>query len=124
MKRSMIRTGCIACALLLVVSQRPFAAYAGALGSLPAETAAMETVAAETATAQSVPEITPEEIDAFFDNSVFVGDSVMLDFRNYSIARKDTWLGRLQFLAAVSFSTYSALRPVMENTSSTGITNG
>ncbi len=107
MNRSMIRTGCIVCAMALVMASRPAAAYAELPGGASAEPAANAS-----GTAQAVPEIAPEEIDAFFDNTVFVGDSVMEDFRNYSFARRDTWLGRLQFLAAVSFSTYSALRPV------------
>lgn len=57
-------------------------------------------------------EITEEEIDAFFDDTVFVGDSVMEGFRNYAMARSDTWLGRPKFLAAVSLSAVNALRPV------------
>ncbi len=140
MKRSMIRTGCAACALLLMISSQPAAAYAAPTGPFTngmaitetaAEDAALagtaehagagtaaaetpETTASEPAQGASAaaPEITSEEIDAFFDNSVFVGDSVMEDFRNYAMVRRDTWLGRLKFLAAVSFSTYSALRPV------------
>ena len=114
MKRSVIRTGCIVCAIALVTVSQPAAAYAGQQGSVlagPAQSTP-ETAADTSAADQTVPEIAPEEIDAFFDNTVFVGDSVMEDFRNYSFARSDTWLGRLQFLAAVSFSTYSALRPV------------
>ena len=114
MKRSVIRTGCIVCAIALVTVSQPAAAYAGQQGSAlagPAQSTP-ETAANTSAADQTVPEIAPEEIDAFFDNTVFVGDSVMEDFRNYSFARSDTWLGRLQFLAAVSFSTYSALRPV------------
>ena len=110
MKKSMIRTGCIVCVMALVVSAQPLAVYAGPLGGAAAAGAEMVQCISETALAAV--EITPEEIDAFFDNTVFVGDSVMEDFRNYSFARSDTWLGRLQFLAAVSFSTYSALRPV------------
>ncbi len=66
--------------------------------------------AAESAAAKR--EITEEEIDAFFDDTVFVGDSVMEGFRNYAMARSDTWLGRPKFLAAVSLSAVNALRPV------------
>ena len=120
MKRSMIRTGCAVCALLLMISSQPAAAYAALAGTAEnagtetAVTGTKETTASESAQGASaaVPEIAPEEIDAFFDDSVFVGDSVMEDFRNYAMVRRDTWLGRLKFLAAVSFSTYSALRPV------------
>lgn len=98
MKKSLVHVCCIVCAFLILIVSQPYAAYAEPLGKTPAESAA--------------PSVSQEEIDAFFDNSVFVGDSVMEDFRNYSFARSDTWLGRLKFLAAVSFSTYSALRPV------------
>ena len=120
MKRSMIRTGCAVCALLLMISSQPAAAYAALAGTAEnagtetAVTGTPETTASESAqgASEAVPEIAPEEIDAFFDDSVFVGDSVMEDFRNYAMVRRDTWLGRLKFLAAVSFSTYSALRPV------------
>lgn len=52
---------------------------------------------------------TPEEIDAYFDNSVFVGDSIMLGFRNYAMKRQETFLSRLNFLAAGSFSANNAL---------------
>ncbi len=61
------------------------------------------------------PEITEEEIDAYFDNSVMVGDSIMLGFRNYAMRRQNTWLSRLQFLAAGSYSTSHALEPVTQN---------
>lgn len=55
---------------------------------------------------------TEEEIDAFFDGSVFVGDSVMMGFRNYAVGRRNTYLGRMQFLASGSFSVHNALWPV------------
>ncbi len=54
--------------------------------------------------------MTEEEIDAYFDGTVFVGDSVMLGFRNYALQQKDTWLGKPQFLASVSYSLYSAMK--------------
>ncbi len=50
-----------------------------------------------------------EEIDAYFDDSVFVGDSIMLGFRNYAMKRQDTFLSRMGFLAAGSFSANNAL---------------
>ena len=64
------------------------------------------------------PELTQEEkkaeaeVDAYFDNAVFVGDSIMLGFRNYAMKRQDTFLSRPQFLAAGSFSVNNALWPV------------
>ncbi len=65
----------------------------------------------ESAQAQPVT-ATEEEIDAFFDGSVFVGDSVMMGFRNYAVGRRNTYLGRMQFLASGSFSVHNALWPV------------
>lgn len=58
--------------------------------------------------------ITEEEIDAYFDGSVMVGDSIMLGFRNYAMRRQNTWLSRLQFLSAGSYSTSHALEPVTQ----------
>ena len=55
---------------------------------------------------------TEEEIDAFFDGTVLVGDSVMLGFRNYAMRHQDTYLGRIQFLAAGSLSVHNALWPI------------
>lgn len=57
----------------------------------------------------TVPEENAEEIDAYFDGSVFVGDSIMLGFRNYAMKRQDTFLSRMGFLAAGSFSANNAL---------------
>ncbi len=55
---------------------------------------------------------TEEQIDAYFDGAVFVGDSVMVGYSNYAMRRGGPCLGRMQFLAAVSFSAFNALRPV------------
>lgn len=55
-----------------------------------------------------------EEIDAYFDDSVFVGDSIMLGFRNYAMKRQETFLSRLNFLAAGSYSANNALWDVDE----------
>ncbi len=55
---------------------------------------------------------TDEQIDAYFDGAVFVGDSVMVGYSNYAMRRGGPFLGRLQFLSAVSFSAFNALRPV------------
>ncbi len=55
--------------------------------------------------------VTEEMIDDFYANSVFVGDSVMLGFRNYAMKNADTYLGKIQFLASGSFSVNNALQP-------------
>ncbi len=102
MKERTLRVGCTACALILMITSFPIDGLARP----------METTEIQQETEAATDEITEAEIDAYFDNSVFVGDSVLQGFRNYAMARSDTWLGRLQFLASVSFSTYNALRPV------------
>lgn len=55
--------------------------------------------------------VTEEMIDDFYADSVFVGDSVMLGFRNYAMKNADTYLGNVQFLASGSFSVNNALQP-------------
>lgn len=56
--------------------------------------------------------VTEEKIDTYFDDSVFVGDSIMLGFRNYAMKKEDTFLKKIKFLAAGSFSANNALWPV------------
>ncbi len=51
-----------------------------------------------------------QKVDAYFDDAVFVGDSIMLGFRNYAMKRQeDAFLSKLQFLAAGSYSANNAL---------------
>lgn len=52
------------------------------------------------------------EAEEYFDHSVFVGDSIMLGFRNYAMKNQDTFLGNMEFLAAGSFSANNAMWPV------------
>lgn len=52
--------------------------------------------------------ISDEDIDEFFKNSVFIGDSVMQGFRNYCARSKDPFLKNLDFLASGSFSAHNA----------------
>ena len=52
------------------------------------------------------------QLDAYFDGSVFIGDSVMQGYGDYAMRRGGSCLGRMQFLAEVSFSVFNALRPV------------
>lgn len=63
----------------------------------------------EAADLSDVMEISEEEIDAYFADSVFVGDSIMLGFRNYCMKQKDSFLNDIQFLAAGSFSVTNSL---------------
>lgn len=56
-------------------------------------------------------DVTEKMIDDFYANSVFIGDSVMLGFRNYAMKNMETYLGKIQFLASGSFSVNNALQP-------------
>ncbi len=74
-----------------------------------AETEKATETSVEGETGSELLEFTQEEIESFYDDSVFVGDSVMLGFRNYAQKRKDdTLLSRMKFLAAGSLSVNNA----------------
>ena len=73
-----------------------------------------ETTTEETAALTDIMEISDTEIDTYFADSVFVGDSIMLGFRNYCMKQKDSFLNDIQFLAAGSFSVSNSLWDVTE----------
>ena len=55
-------------------------------------------------------QISEEEIDAYYADSVFLGDSIMLGFRNYTRKQpEESFLKRIQFLAAGSYSASNSL---------------
>ena len=76
-----------------------------------AEEAEVKTADTEAAQPQER-EVAESEVDAFFSNSVLVGDSVMLGYRNYCMKSTDPFLKSLRFLASGSFSVHNALWPV------------
>lgn len=51
------------------------------------------------------------ELAQYYGDSVFIGDSIMLGFRNYS-AKQTSFVHEIQFLAAGSYSACNALKPV------------
>ena len=61
-------------------------------------------------------DIGPDEIDSFFDDSVFVGHSVMMHFKDKYVAYKrggdSGFLGGAKFHASGSFSYHNNLAPV------------
>lgn len=59
-------------------------------------------------------ELTDEELRAYFGESVFIGDSIMLGFRNYS-AKQKTYVHDIQFLAVGSYGVRNALKPVTKD---------
>lgn len=73
---------------------------------------------------ERIPEIEPKETqavygteeDSFFENSVFVGDSVMMGFRNYILKQEEGFLGNPEFLVSGSYSLRMALNPVSDKT--------
>lgn len=113
LKCNLMTTGMI---LTLVVSS-PTTAYVCAsenttLGQSAGTTTQKELtqgILEETTTDTVVMNITEEEIDTYFADSVFVGDSIMLGFRNYCMKQKDSFLNKIQFLAAGSFSVTNSL---------------
>lgn len=55
--------------------------------------------------------MTEAELAEYYDESVFIGDSIMQGFRNYC-AKSDNFVHGIDFLAATSYSAGNALRPV------------
>ncbi len=55
--------------------------------------------------------LTDEELAAYYGDSVFIGDSIMVGFRNYS-AKQQTFVHDIQFLAVGSYSAFNAMKPV------------
>lgn len=58
--------------------------------------------------------ITEEELAAYYGSSVFIGDSIMVGFRNYC-AKQKTFVHDIQFLAAGNYSAFNAMKPVTAN---------
>lgn len=63
----------------------------------------------EAPAAEAVTDNTEEKIDAYYAESVFVGDSIMRGFRNYCMKQKGSFLNNIQFLASGSFSVTNSL---------------
>lgn len=79
------------------------------------------------------------EIDAYLADSVIIGDSIVLGYRNYCIRSEEETLKSIKFLAAGNFSAHNALwevssksvhplyqgeqRPVWESVSLIGVKN-
>lgn len=57
-------------------------------------------------------DVSSEEIVNFYDRSVFIGDSIMVGFRNYASTTPGSFMGKSKFLACVSYSLLHALNPV------------
>lgn len=60
--------------------------------------------------------IISENADDFFKKSVFIGDSVMMGFRNYIMGQPQGFLGSPEFLVSGSFSVRMALNTISKDT--------
>lgn len=91
------------------------------------ETEMVNTAEAETETeietvteteSQTVPPeeqtFTEEELAQYYRDSVFIGDSIMVGFRNYSAKQKESFVSGIQFLAVGSYSAFNAMKPVTD----------
>ncbi|MDE5803007.1 MAG: hypothetical protein K2I22_08855 [Lachnospiraceae bacterium] len=96
----------------------PLSALTGGMEVFAAQTVptelSIEPAADALTEASAEQELTDEELRAYFGDSVFIGDSIMLGFRNYS-AKQDTYVHEIQFLAVGSYGVQNALKPVNEN---------
>lgn len=59
-------------------------------------------------------EVGDEEVEAYLADSVIIGDSIVLGYRNYCRKSQDETLNAIRFLAAGSFSAHNAMWPVSE----------
>lgn len=100
-KRMKSKLMCAALTTILTLGNYPGAyAYAAPDGT-PAEEAQTDTV------------LTDAELAAYYGDSVFVGDSIMVGFRNYS-AKQQSYVHDIQFLAVGSYSAFNAMKPVAD----------
>mgnify|MGYP001032582130 FL=1 len=94
-----------------------FCGHSGLVYAAPgdAQTDAVPAESAQTAesseTQSTVPGLTDEELEEYYGDSVFIGDSIMVGFRNYS-AKQETFVRNIQFLAVGSYSAFNAMKPV------------
>ena len=77
----------------------------------PTEENASQTPPAPAELQNETQEITEEELAAYYDESVFIGDSIMQGFRNYC-AKSESFVHGINFLAVTSYSAGNTLRPV------------
>lgn len=61
-------------------------------------------------TISNVPNTYSKAMNDYYGKSVFVGDSIMVGFRNYAMHNKGSFLNSSKFLSAVSYSLRNALR--------------
>lgn len=70
-----------------------------------------ETLTQEADQSLAADALTDEELAAYYKDSVFIGDSIMVGFRNYS-AKQTSYVHDISFLAVGSYSAFNAMKPV------------
>lgn len=108
MKKQRIIGAALAAALMLGAYPGE---YAEAAAVKPAQTEKTKTEKTQEEQPDGAEGMAQEELAEYYGDSVFIGDSIMLGFRNYS-AKKETFVHDIQFLAAGSYSARNALKPV------------
>lgn len=86
-------------------------AYEGAAGGEEVSSMTDSAKPADRTETTGITKLTDEQLAEYYGDSVFIGDSVMQGFRNYS-ANKNTFVHDIQFLTAVSYSANNALKPL------------
>ena len=101
---------CATCTVYAAQSQSSNGSFAETSDDVSAEpTEGTETTSVTDAVGTA--QLTDAQLAEYFGDSVFIGDSIMVGFRNYS-AKKNTFVHDIEFLAAVSYSANNALKPV------------
>lgn len=101
---------CAAIAAAVMVGSYP-GGYVKAVSKDPAQKNEVQTESTATEETEEPEKTAEEKLAEYYDNSVFIGDSIMLGFRNYS-AKAETFVHDIDFLAAGSYSAGNAMKPV------------
>lgn len=110
-KRVKNKLMCAALTTILTLGSHPGAYVCAAPDGTQTEQTQTKEKTPEEAQTDTV--LTDAELAAYYGDSVFVGDSIMVGFRNYS-AKKQSYVHDIQFLAVGSYSAFNAMKPVAD----------
>lgn len=114
---ALLLTGCAKGQANASASKSTSSGIASAASNSAASSAIQEATSSIPVTANA-PQQSTTVPDAFFDDAVFIGDSVSLKLKNYTLKQRKNnknLFGNAQFLAAGSMGTGNALKPVTED---------
>ncbi len=92
------------------VMYRHYQQYGIREGRLPYEGADVTATGVTAAAAEAEEDPVQARVRAYFQNAVFIGDSIMVGYRNYLSNHKESPMSGALFLANVSYSAEHALR--------------